>query len=140
MADNCYNIGMTTDHKIDLLLWNEYDAFKVIPGKRQVKSAAEFARYLEVSPPDLNRWMKGDNISLAGCIKLAKKLGDKVYPAAGYEKPTSEDWIESRSLSDLVAIASLIDTWKAEISERGIAIDSPESEAIIRELARKEKS
>jgi hypothetical protein len=48
---------MATDHKIEKLLWDEYDKFKVIPNSRRVKSQADFARHLEVAPPDLSRWI-----------------------------------------------------------------------------------
>lgn len=122
--------------EFDEYLWQEYKKFAEIPGSRRVKSQAEFARYLGISPTNLSRYLNGDNKpDYDACIKMAEKLGDTVTLKAGFSQPRkvafSEFLVNIPGDLRSAFLESLRET-NAIASESGIDIDSPEGFEIVK--------
>lgn len=65
----------------------KFEEWEKSKGRRR-QSYAEFARYLEVSAPSLNRWLMGDVAPTGDNLqKLADKLGYEIYVVLGIEPP-----------------------------------------------------
>ena len=76
--------------------------------KRRRASDNDFARWLEVSPSNLNQWINGNRTpDLAKAVRLAKKLGPTVFDILNY--PRMVDTLASPELKFIIDNWHLLD-------------------------------
>jgi len=122
-------------------LWDKYLEYSKPVGRTRAKSQAEYARYLGISPVNLGRYLNGDSSpEYSVVVKLAEKLGNGVYDAAGFNQPRQVSFLEfldNMPRDRITAFFASVCEINSLTSEKGIDTDSPEGFEIIKAVFRK---
>jgi transcriptional regulator with XRE-family HTH domain len=81
----------------DFSKWLKNEFFEWQKTEGEIKNLTDFAKYLNVSQPNLSKWVSGgskprdsENIE-----KLASKLGSEVYELLGFTPPIDDPLLKS---------------------------------------------
>jgi transcriptional regulator with XRE-family HTH domain len=121
--------------KLEEWLLNHYRNWERQTGRKQ--SGSEFARWIGVKQPTLNRWMNGDSIPAADNLRrLARKLGPDIYQVVGQEIPDDlfPDALAGLTPSLRGRLESAIAETREAYHARKIITDSPEADRIAMEI------
>ncbi len=126
-------IGLMNAAALPKWLLDHFRKWEAATGRKQTVS--EFARWLGIKQPTVNRWMTGDSTPAGENLRrLAHKLGPEIYDVLGVPRPEDPSGLEDlpEALRERLE-AALVETRDA-YHKRKIGLDDPEAERIAIEI------
>jgi len=135
---NCYSNKMVIVDELAHWLERKYLEWQLEFGRGRIE---EFAEYLEISQPYLSLLMSGKRkmIGMKKAFKIAEKTDDyTILDILGYSRPEPKPLPYSSLPPEFVELLKQIDSEILNtLRDRGIEENSPEAEAVAREILEK---